>query len=112
MDEQSPPDVLTWRPDWFGDQLDLDPARLEFVDETGATAKMARRHGRAPRGQRLSTSVPHGTLDPKGSEANTTTFIGGLRRRGMTALTVLDGPKTDAWFQPYVEQELVPALDV
>ena len=31
-----------------------------FLDETGATTKMARRHGRAPRGQRLSASVPLG----------------------------------------------------
>ena len=74
-----------------------------FLDETGATTKMARRHGRAPRGQRLSASVPHGHW-------KTTTFIGGLRLGGMTAPMVLDGPMTGVWFQAYVEQVLVPTL--
>ncbi len=60
---------------------------------------MARRHGRALRGQRLRASVPHGHW-------KTTTFIGGLRRTGMTAPMVLDGPMTGAWFLAYVEQVL------
>ena len=74
-----------------------------FIDETGANTKMARRHGRAPRGQRLRASVPHGHW-------KTTTFIGGLRLSGMTAPMVLDGPMTGAWFLAYVEQLLVPTL--
>ena len=64
---------------------------------------MARRYGRAPRGQRLRASVPHGHW-------KTTTFIGGLRLTGMTAPMVLDGPMTGAWFQAYVEQVLAPTL--
>ncbi|WP_425995483.1 transposase [Caulobacter sp. DWR1-3-2b1] len=74
-----------------------------FLDGTGATTKMARRHGRAPRGERLRCSVPHGHW-------KTTTFIGGLRLSGMTAPMVLDGPMTSAWFLAYVEQILVPTL--
>ena len=74
-----------------------------FLDETGATTKMARRHGRARRGERLRASVPHGHW-------KTTTFIGGLRLSGMTAPMVLDGPMTAAWFLAYVEQVLVPTL--
>jgi transposase len=89
---------------WFESQLDLDPARLVFLDETGATTKMARRHGRARRGERLRASVPHGHW-------KTTTFIGGLRLSGMTAPMVLDGPMTAAWFLAYVEQVLVPTLE-
>ena len=83
--------------------MELDPARLVFLDETGASTKMARRHGRAPRGQRLRASVPHGHW-------KTTTFIGGLRLSGMTAPMVLDGPMTGGWFVAYVEQVLVPTL--
>ena len=64
---------------------------------------MARRHGRALRGQRLRASVPHGHW-------KTTTFIGGLRLSGMTAPMVLDGPMTGGWFLAYVEQVLVPTL--
>lgn len=74
-----------------------------FIDETGASTKMARRHGRAPRGQRLKSSVPHGHW-------KTTTFVGALRLTGMTAPMVLDGPMNGAWFLAYVEQVLAPAL--
>jgi transposase len=88
---------------WFESQRDLDPGALVFIDETGASTKMARRHGRAPRGERLRASVPHGHW-------KTTTFVGGLRLSGMTAPMVLDGPMTGAWFQAYVEQILVPTL--
>jgi transposase len=88
---------------WFEGQLDLDPSTLVFIDETGASTKMARRHGRAPRGQRLRSSVPHGHW-------KTTTFVGGLRLDGMTAPMVLDGPMTGGWFLAYVEQILVPTL--
>ena len=88
---------------WFEDQLDHDPNTLVFIDETGASTKMARRHGRAPRGERLRASVPHGHW-------KTTTFVGGLRLSGMTAPMVLDGPMTSDWFLAYVEQILVPTL--
>jgi transposase len=88
---------------WFDGQLDLDPERLVFIDETGASTKMARRHGRAPRGQRLRCSVPHGHW-------KTTTFVGALRLSGMTAPMVLDGPMNGAWFLAYVEQGLAPTL--
>ena len=33
---------------WFEGQLDLDPARLVFIDETRASTAMARLRGRAP----------------------------------------------------------------
>lgn len=74
-----------------------------FIDETGASTKMARLHGRAPRGERLRASVPHGHW-------KTTTFVGALRLTGMTAPMVLDGPMTAEWFLAYTEQVLVPTL--
>jgi transposase len=95
--------VLAAREAWFEAQPDLDPERLVFIDETGASTKMARTRGRAPRGERLRASVPHGHW-------KTTTFVGGLRLSGMTAPMVLDGPMTGAWFLAYVEQVLVPTL--
>lgn len=102
-DEQSRPDVLSRRQAWFDGQIDLDPERLVFIDETAASTKMARRHGRAPRGQRLRCSVPHGHW-------KTTTFVGALRLTGMTAPMVLDGPMNGAWFLAYVQQVLAPTL--
>ena len=44
--EQGRPDILNRRLDWFEGQLDLDPDRLVFFDETWASTNMARRHGR------------------------------------------------------------------
>ncbi len=74
-----------------------------FIDETGASTKMARMRGRAPRRERLRASVPHGHW-------KTTTFVGGLRLSGMTAPMVLDGPMTGASFLAYVQQVLAPSL--
>ncbi len=91
------------REDWFEGQLDLDPERLVFIDETWASTNMARRYGRAPRGQRLRMSVPHGHW-------KTTTFVGALRLTGMVAPMVLDGPINGRAFQAYIDQVLVPEL--
>jgi hypothetical protein len=38
---------------WFEGQLDLDPGRLVFIDETWTSTNMARLRGRAPKGERL-----------------------------------------------------------
>ena len=45
---------------WFEAQPELEPARLVFIDETGASTKMARLPGRALRGTRCRAAVPHG----------------------------------------------------
>lgn len=88
---------------WCGAQPELDPARLIFVDETGASTKMARLYGRAPRGQRCVAAVPHGHW-------KTTTFVGGLRLSGMTAPMIIDGPMNGPAFLAWVEQVLTPTL--
>jgi transposase len=95
--------VLRWRRAWFEIQPDLEPERLVFIDETGASTKMARLYGRARRGARCRAPVPHGHW-------KTTTFVGALRLDGMTAPMVLDGPMHGAAFLAYVEQVLVPTL--
>jgi transposase len=82
---------------------DLDPERLIFIDESGATTKMTRLRGRAQRGERCRAGVPHGHW-------KTTTFVGGLRLSGMTAPMVLDGPMNGPAFLAYVEQVLAPTL--
>jgi transposase len=91
------------RRDWFEAQPDLEPSRLIFIDETWASTNMARTHGRAPRGQRLRSAIPHGHW-------KTTTFVAGLRTSGMVAPMVLDGPINGEFFQAYVDQVLVPEL--
>jgi len=102
--EQDRPEVLKRREDWFEGQLDLDPARLVFIDETGASTNMARLRGRAPRGKRLRAGIPQGHW-------KTTTFVAGLRLTGMMAPMVLDGPMNRPAFLAYVQQVLVPELE-
>lgn len=92
------------RQDWFDGQLDLDPAKLVFIDETGLSTKMSRLRGRALRGERCRSAVPHGHW-------KTTTFTGALRLSGMTAPMVLDGAMNGANFRAYVDQVLVPTLN-
>ncbi|WP_205836991.1 IS630 family transposase [Neorhizobium sp. T25_27] len=103
--EQDRPDVLKRRRVWFDGQLDLDPEKLIFIDETGLSTKMARLRGRAIRGERCRAGVPHGHW-------KTTTFTGALRLTGMTAPFVYDGAMNGNVFLAYVEQVLVPTLQV
>ena len=88
---------------WRRYQRRLDPDRLVFVDETWAKTNMTRTHGRSPRGQRLVASVPHGHW-------RTLTFIAALRRDGLTAPCVFDGPINARSFTAWVAQFLVPTL--
>jgi hypothetical protein len=85
------------------EQRALDPRRLVFIDETAVTTKMVRHYGRAPRGQRLVGSAPHGHW-------KTLTYVAALRVSGLTANYVLDGAMNGAYFLAYVEQLLVPTL--
>lgn len=74
-----------------------------FLDETATNTKMARRYGRAPRGERCRVAVPFG-------DWKTITVTAGLRTSGLMATALFDGPMTGARFRDYVEQNLVPAL--
>lgn len=88
---------------WFDGQPDLEPDRLVFIDETGASTKMARLRGRAVRGERCRSPIPHGHW-------KTTTFVGALRLGGMTAPMTLNGAMNGPAFTAYVEQVLAPTL--
>ena len=90
------------RQDWLRRNLHLLD-RIVFIDEIGLNTKMARPRGRAPKGQRLVASVPHGHW-------KTMTFVAGLRHDGMTAPWVLDGPMDGPAFITYVKTQLAPTL--
>jgi len=64
---------------------------------------MTPRYGRAPRGQRCRGSAPY-------SHWQITTFVGALRRGGISAAMVIDEPMDGDVFLAYVEQVLVPTL--
>jgi transposase len=88
---------------WQSARSYVDADKLVFIDETGASTKLTRLYGRAPRGRRLLAQAPFGHW-------KTTTFVAALRRDGLGAPMVLDGPMTGDAFLAYVEQVLIPTL--
>ncbi len=88
---------------WALLQPGLDPSKLVFLDETGASTKMARLRGRSPKGERCRASVPHGHW-------KTTTLVAGLRLDGITAPGLIDGAMDGVVFALYVEHVLAPTL--
>lgn len=101
--EQDRADVQAARREWQAAHPTLDITKLVFLDETGTSTNMARRYGRAPRGERCVGSMPHGHW-------HTTTFIAGLRHDDITAPMVADGAMTGALFLKYVQEFLCPTL--
>ncbi len=65
---------------------------------------MTRPRGRAPKGQRVLASVPHGHW-------KTTTFLAALRTTGLTAPLVVDGAINGELFLSWVQHHLVPILE-
>lgn len=84
-------------------QTFMDTTRFIFFDETAANTKMTRLYGRAPIGERLVASVPHGHW-------KTTTFVAGLGLDGIVAPAVFDKPMDGPSFLAYVEQAVAPCL--
>ena len=83
---------MSERRDWFAGQLDLDPTRLVFIDETWASTNMARKRGRCRRGRRLRAAVPHGHY-------KTVRLVAGLRLCGLVAQKAFDRPINAASFR-------------
>ena len=81
----------------------MDVEKLVFIDQTCTSTGMTRRCGRAPKGKRCIASAPHGHW-------KTTTFVGALRRRSLTAPMVTDSPMDGEMFLAYVRQFLCPTL--
>lgn len=81
----------------------LDPARLVFIDETGAKTNMTRRYARALRCLRAVDRAPAGHW-------NTTTLVAGITLAGAIAPMSLDGPMDSEAFETYLVHILIPAL--
>ena len=81
----------------------MDPAKLIFLDESGAKTNLTRLCGRALKGQRVHASTPHGRWQ-------TTTMMSSIRLDGTTACMTLEGTTDTESFRAYVEAVLVPTL--
>ena len=101
--EQEREDIEASREAWFEGQLDFDPTKLVFIDETRISTSMARRFGWASRGERCRASIPFGHW-------KTTTFVAGLRVDRIDAPMTIDGALDGDSFLAYVEQVLAPTL--
>lgn len=81
----------------------IEPDRLVFVDESGATTEMTRRYGRAPGGERIREATPAGHW-------STLTLLGAMSRKGMLASMTVESPTDGEVFLAYLDHVLCPAL--
>jgi transposase len=88
---------------WHLEMAGIDPSRLVFIDEFGATTQMVRTRGRCPIGQRLLASVPHGHW-------KVLTTIGALTLRGILTAVTVDAPTDSEIFRAFVTDALRPVL--
>jgi len=101
--EQDREDIAQAREVWREWQKSCDPARLVFLDETGAATDMVPRYGRSAVGTRCCDDAP-------GGHWHTATFIAGLRINGITAPWVMDRAMNGEAFKTYLQTQLVPTL--
>lgn len=100
--ERDTPRVQKQRQTFCRKLATIDPQRLIFVDETGATTAMGREYGRAPIGERVAWAVP-------GAWRNVT-LISGMRSSGVMASLAFPGATDRPAFETYVEKVLTPQL--
>ena len=90
---------------WRAEVSGLPADQFVFVDECGSNIALTPRYGRAPKGERASGSVPR-------NRGKNTTLIASLSLAGMGASMILEGSTNATAFEIYVEQLLVPSLQV
>ena len=101
--EQERADVRQARRSWPYRLAHRNKKRLFYLDESGAQTNLARRYGRAPRGERLVSSVPAGHW-------SSLTMLCVIMFDRVVAPMVTDGPMNSIVFQGYVNWLLVPEL--
>jgi transposase len=81
----------------------VDVRRLKFVDESGVNLAMTRLYGRAPRGTRVTGSVPQ-------NYGQNVTMLGTLGVQGLQAVMTVEGATDADVFRTYVKRVLGPTL--
>jgi transposase len=81
----------------------VEPERLIFLDEAGATTSMTRQYGRGAKGERVVGEVPQGHWC-------VTTMISAINVAGVVASLIFEGPTDAEAFATYVEEILAPEL--
>src|SRR5262245_50018693 len=88
---------------WWAATTHCDPRRFVFVDESGTNLAMTPRDGRAPRGQRVSGSVPR-------HHCPNVTLLAAMTTTGYTAAMTMTGATDHLVWALFVRQILVPTL--
>lgn len=101
-DDRDRPDVQEQRAAFAEALAAVDPERLVFVDESGATTALTRRYGWAPAGERVPGAVP--------GFWESLTVVAGLRLAGVVAPLAFAGAMDTPAFETWVVQGLVPEL--
>lgn len=86
---------------WRDALAGVDPARLIFVEETGAHLSLTRRYGRAKRGERVVGVVPR-------NHGPNVTLIAALDQDGLCGELTITGALDGAAFEADVTRVLVP----
>lgn len=88
---------------WHRIVTHLAAERFIFLDESGTNLRLARRYGRAPRGERCPGTAPR-------NYPTNLTLIASCTTTGIGPSMLLDGAVNSPAFQLYIERILVPAL--
>lgn len=88
---------------WFAQFADVRLDQLVFLDEFGAATNMTRRYARAPSGQRVAGTVPHG-------DWTLVSTIAAMTVRGVVASASFEGATDTDAFVTFVREALVPTL--
>lgn len=91
------------RRDWQGCAETLPARKVVVVDESGTHLDMARRYGRAPRGQRVY-------VKQRRNYGKNMTLLAGLTLNGMSESLVVEGAVTTPVFEAFIKQVLLPTL--
>jgi transposase len=101
--EQDRANVKARRDVWHEQLKEVPREHLVFLDESGAKTNMTRLYGRAPRGERVVSKVPHGHW-------KTTTMLSAIRLEGPCAAVTVDGAVDAEIFGIYIRDILAPQL--
>lgn len=91
------------RDEWFEKLGDVKVKDLVFIDEFGTSTQMQRTHGRAPKGERVKASVPHGHWKKLST-------VAAMSTQGVVACATVDGAIDGELFEVFVREALVPGL--
>ena len=101
--EPDTPENRQRREAWWEMGSRIEPERLVFLDESGATTEMTRRYGRAPSGERVREATPAGHW-------STLTLLGAMSSQGRLASRTVESATDGEVFLAYLDQVLCPGL--